>query len=143
MAAATPTPLHYSGSALVVRAGVLSRAFRIFRRGGPRSVFIGEFEETIVQIRVGGIAGETAATLGLLAKVKGLCHRAHSHQGGSPLGGSQSPAPVVIAGNVRIVSSLGPVSDSFSPFRTGGRGLGLVPARAIFQGSLHVFGVAT
>ena len=86
MAAATPTPLHYSGSALVVRAGVLSRAFRIFRRGGPRSVFIGEFEETIVQIRVGGIAGETAATLGLLAKVKGMRHRTHSQQGGSPLG---------------------------------------------------------
>jgi hypothetical protein len=47
--------------------------------------------------------------------VKGLRHRTRSQQGGSPLGGSQSPAPVVIAGNVRIVSSLCPVSDSF-PF---------------------------
>jgi len=58
----------YSGGALVVRARVSSRAFRIFHRGGPRSVFIGELEETIAHIRVGGIAGEAAATLGLLAK---------------------------------------------------------------------------
>jgi len=54
----------YSGGALVVRARVSSRAFRIFRR----SVFIGELEETIAQICIGGVAGEAAATLGLLAK---------------------------------------------------------------------------
>jgi len=48
---------------------VPSRAFRIFHGGGPRSVFVGELEETIAQIRVGRTAGEAAATLGLLAKV--------------------------------------------------------------------------
>jgi len=58
-----------SGGALVVRARGSSRAFRIFHRGGPRGVFIGELEETIAQIRVDGTTGEAAATLGLLAKV--------------------------------------------------------------------------
>jgi hypothetical protein len=51
------------------RPGSSEPAFRILHRGGARSVFIGELEKTIAQIRVGGIAGEAAATLGLLEKV--------------------------------------------------------------------------
>jgi hypothetical protein len=43
--------------------------FLILHRGGARSVFIGELEKTIAQIRVGGIAGEAAATLGLPVKL--------------------------------------------------------------------------
>jgi len=43
--------------------------FLIFHRGALCGVLIGELEETIAQIRVGGIAGETAATPGLLVKV--------------------------------------------------------------------------
>jgi len=58
-----------SAGALVLRACVPSRAFRIFHGGGPRSVFVGELEQTIAQIRVGRTAGEAAATLGSLAKV--------------------------------------------------------------------------
>jgi hypothetical protein len=53
---------------------------------GPGGVFIGEIEKTITQRRIGGIAGETAATLGLFAKVKRLRHRTHSQRGGSPFG---------------------------------------------------------
>src|SRR5258705_13798801 len=59
------------------------RAQRIHRRA----------QKTIAQIRVGGIAGEAAATLGLLVKVKRLRHRTHWQQGGSPLRGSQLLAP--------------------------------------------------
>ena len=58
-----------SGKARLVRAGVSDRGFLIFHRGGPCSVVIGEHERTIAQIHVGGIAGEAAATLGLLVKV--------------------------------------------------------------------------
>jgi len=43
--------------------------FLIFPRGALCGVLIGELEETIAQIRVGGTAGETAATPGLLVKV--------------------------------------------------------------------------
>jgi len=43
--------------------------FLVFPRGALCGVLIGELEKTIAQIRVGGIAGETAATPGLLAKV--------------------------------------------------------------------------
>jgi hypothetical protein len=58
----------YSSGALAVRAGIWSRVFRTFPRGGPRSVFVGELEQTIAQVRVGGITGKAAATRGLLAK---------------------------------------------------------------------------
>jgi hypothetical protein len=39
------------------------------QRCGPRGVFIGKYEKTIVQIGVDGIPGEVAATLGLFAKI--------------------------------------------------------------------------
>jgi hypothetical protein len=53
----------------LVRARVSNGGFLILHRGGPHSVSIGEFEETVAQIRVDGTAGEAAATLGLLAKM--------------------------------------------------------------------------
>ncbi len=59
----------YSSSAPVVRARVSGWAFLIFHSGGPCSVFIGELDKMIAQIRVDRIAGEAAATLGLLVKV--------------------------------------------------------------------------
>jgi hypothetical protein len=58
-----------SGKARLVRAGTSDRGFLIFHRGGPRSVVIGELGKTIAQIRGGEIAGEAAATLGLLVNV--------------------------------------------------------------------------
>jgi hypothetical protein len=43
--------------------------FLILHRGALCGVLIGELEKTIAQIRVGGIAGETAAAPGLFVKV--------------------------------------------------------------------------
>jgi hypothetical protein len=47
----------------------------IFPDAGPPGVFLGEREKTIAQQWIGAIAGETAATLGLFAKVERLIHR--------------------------------------------------------------------
>ena len=58
-----------SGKARLVRAGVSGRGFLFLHRGDARSVFIGELEKTTAQIRVGGIAGEAAAALGLPVKL--------------------------------------------------------------------------
>src|SRR5258708_18222593 len=91
-----------SGKARLVRAGVLDRGFPIFHRGGPCSVVIGELEKTTARICVGGIAGEAAATLGLLVKgVKtapsdSLATRRES----PPLGALSRRRLHVVAGNV-------------------------------------------
>jgi hypothetical protein len=69
MAASSPMAISRSGKARLVRAGVSDRGLPIFHRGGPCSVVIGELGKTTAQIHVGGIAGEAAATLGLLVKV--------------------------------------------------------------------------
>ena len=58
-----------SGGALFVRTGISNWVSRTFHRCGPRGVFIGEPEQPVLQIEIGGIARETAATLGLLAKL--------------------------------------------------------------------------
>jgi hypothetical protein len=50
----------------IVRAGIPQR---FFQRCSLCGVFTGELEQTLAQIHVGGITGETAATLGLFAKV--------------------------------------------------------------------------
>src|SRR5260370_33550062 len=83
-----------SGKARLVRAGVLDRGFPIFHRGGPCSVVIGEVEKTTARICVGGIAGEAAATLGLLVKgVKTAPSDSLATRREAPLGGSQAAAP--------------------------------------------------
>jgi hypothetical protein len=50
----------------IVRAGIPQR---FFQRCSLCGVFTGELEQTLAQIHVGGITDETAATLGLFAKV--------------------------------------------------------------------------
>src|SRR5258708_31913832 len=91
-----------SGKARLVRAGVLDRGFPIFHRGGPCSVVIGEFEKTTARICVGGIAGEAAATLGLLVKgVKTAPSDSLATRRESPLGALSRRRLHVLAGNVR------------------------------------------
>src|SRR5260221_874755 len=112
-----------SGKARLVRAGVLDRGFPIFHRGGPCSVVIGEFEKTTARICVGGIAGEAAATLGLLVKgVKtapsdSLATRRESPPWGLSVAGACTSLPAMSG----IVSMLCPVGDSF-PVPAGRRG---------------------
>src|ERR1700687_1368938 len=91
----------------VVRAGLPNRLVVVFvfvfLGVGPCGVFLGELEKTLAQGRIGAVAGEAAATLGLFAKVERLRHRTHSLEAGVPLRGSQSPAPIrIVAGTVQL-----------------------------------------
>jgi len=70
---------------LVVRAGLPNCCVVIYLGAGPGGIFLGKPEKTAAQVQICAIAGETAATLGLFAKVKRLGHRTHSQRGGSPL----------------------------------------------------------
>jgi len=97
---------------LFARAGLPNRHVVIFLGAGPCGVFPGEPEKAVAQGRIGAVAGEAAATLGLFAKVKRLRHRTHSQRGGSPLRGSQCRRLRMVAGNLWIVSPLCPVCDS-------------------------------
>jgi hypothetical protein len=63
-----------SVSALVLRTGLPDRRTVIFLGIGPFAVFLGEFEKTATQDRIDRIAGETAASLGLFAKMEMLRH---------------------------------------------------------------------
>ena len=101
---------------LDVRTGLPNRrvvtSVVIFLGARPGGVFIGELEKTITQRRIGGIAGETAATLGLLAKVKRLRHRTLSQRDGGPFGALSRRRLSTVAANIRTVPSLCPVGDS-------------------------------
>src|SRR5258705_12388513 len=77
---------------LVLWAGLPNRRAFVFLGAGPCGVFLGELEKTVAQGRIGGVAGEAAATLGLLKKVERLRHRTHSQRGGSPYGALTRPA---------------------------------------------------
>src|ERR1700719_4543561 len=63
-------------------------------------------------------------------------------QGGSPFGALSRRRLEVVAGNVRYCIDFMSGKRLIFPLRRGARGLGLVPASAIFSGSLFVFGVA-
>ena len=70
---------------LIIRTSFSDYALRDFQRCGPSAVFIRELEEAIARILIGAIAGETATTPGLFAKVKRLRHGLTCN-GGSPTG---------------------------------------------------------
>jgi hypothetical protein len=55
-----------------MRACLTNRRFVIFLCRGQRGAFTRGPEQTVAQNRTGGIVGEAATTLGLVAKMKGL-----------------------------------------------------------------------
>jgi hypothetical protein len=74
---------------LIIRTSFSDDALRDFQRRGPSAVFIRELEKTIARILIGAIAGETATTPGLFAKVKVKVKRLRhglTCNGGSPTG---------------------------------------------------------
>ena len=77
--------------ALIVRTGRRHRSVVVVLGVGGHGVFVGYHRKAIAQGEIGRVAGETATSFGLSAKVE-LCHRTHSQRGGSPAGRSRSPA---------------------------------------------------
>jgi len=65
----------------------------------PPCAFTGELEKAVARFCVSGVAGEAAATLGLIEKVKRLRHRTHFQPGASPFGALSRRRLEVLAGN--------------------------------------------
>jgi len=77
----------------VVRTSLPNLRVVIFPGIGAYSIFLGEPEQTMTQSRIGGVAGEPAATLGLFAAMK-EAPSTHSQPRRESTSGSRSPAPL-------------------------------------------------
>jgi hypothetical protein len=96
----------------------LAQGWRVSFRGilglGLGVVFAGQLAEAFLRHEVVGAARQAAASVGLFSEKKGLRHRTLTQQGGSPVWGSQPPAPRrVVADDGVMLRRLCPVGDLY------------------------------
>jgi hypothetical protein len=98
-----------SGGSVVVRARLPNRPFSIFLGVSLRGVFVSERKKSVAHTGIGRIAGKAAATLGLLAKIKGLRHGPTRNEAGVRSGLSVAGRLSIVADNPGSIVCLCPV----------------------------------